>query len=366
MVTIQSQNFGVEIEMTGVSRGTAASVIANYFGVGGIHFAGGTYQTYEAKDSKGRVWKCMRDGSITPRRRRGGAIVEADDTYRCEVVTPILQYEDITDLQEVIRALVKKGAMANSSCGIHVHVDGANHTPESLCRLLNFATGRQDLFYEALQIGSRADHWCHKINPALFREMKKNGRASRNDAERIWYSVVNDGYDGGVDSSHYNSTRYHGINLHAFFTKGTVEFRLFNGTTHAGRIKAYVQFCLAMSAAFPNGLGPGFRGAAIGIWGHNDFGVLIFQFVNPVCNAVKAGLANTELLMQRNGGTQAHDLADSLLSVIHLGLKRLFHGSAPPETIQTRREPQPDQLRASAWVFTDTSSLLPTTALPVS
>lgn len=51
MVTIQSQNFGVEIEMTGVSRGTAASVIANYFGVGGIHFAGGTYQTYEAKDS---------------------------------------------------------------------------------------------------------------------------------------------------------------------------------------------------------------------------------------------------------------------------------------------------------------------------
>ena len=248
MVTIQSQNFGVEIEMTGVSRGTAASVIANYFGVGGIHFAGGTYQTYEAKDSKGRVWKCMRDGSITPRRRRGGAIVEADDTYRCEVVTPILQYEDITDLQEVIRALVKKGAMANSSCGIHVHVDGANHTPESLCRLLNFATGRQDLFYEALQIGSRADHWCHKINPALFREMKKNGRASRNDAERIWYSVVNDGYDGGVDSSHYNSTRYHGINLHAFFTKGTVEFRLFNGTTHAGRIKAYVQFCLAMSA----------------------------------------------------------------------------------------------------------------------
>lgn len=248
MVTIQSQNFGVEIEMTGVSRGTAASVIANYFGVGGTHFAGGTYQTYEAKDSKGRAWKCMRDSSIAPRRRRGGAIVEADDTYRCEVVTPILQYEDITDLQEVIRALVKKGAMANSSCGIHVHVDGANHTPESLCRLLNFATGRQDLFYEALQIGNRADHWCHKINPALFREMKKNGRASRNDAERIWYSVVNDGYDGGVDSSHYNSTRYHGINLHAFFTKGTVEFRLFNGTTHAGRIKAYVQFCLAMSA----------------------------------------------------------------------------------------------------------------------
>ena len=31
------------------------------------------------------------------------------------------------------------------------------------------------------------------------------------------------------------------------FQKGTVEFRLFNGTTHAGKIKAYIQLCLAIS-----------------------------------------------------------------------------------------------------------------------
>ena len=32
------------------------------------------------------------------------------------------------------------------------------------------------------------------------------------------------------------------------FQKGTVEFRLFNGTTHAGKIKAYIQLCLAIGA----------------------------------------------------------------------------------------------------------------------
>ena len=31
------------------------------------------------------------------------------------------------------------------------------------------------------------------------------------------------------------------------FQKGTIEFRLFNGTTHAGKIKAYIQLCLAIS-----------------------------------------------------------------------------------------------------------------------
>lgn len=248
MITIQNQNFGVEIELTGITRQAAAQVIADYYGTIGTRFMGTVYKTYEAVDNKGRRWKCMRDASITPQRRVNGHVLDANDEYKCEVVTPILQYEDIPDLQAIVRALVKKGAMANASCGIHVHVDGANHTPESLSRLLNFAAGRQDLFYESLQIGERADQWCHKISPELFKAMKKQGRSSRAAAEEIWYSSVNDGYSGGISHGHYNQTRYHGINLHAFFTKGTVEFRLFNGTTHAGRIKAYIQFCLAMSA----------------------------------------------------------------------------------------------------------------------
>ncbi len=243
---IKNQNFRVEIELTGITRKDAAKVIANYFGTTSTYI-GTYYKTYGATDRKGRTWKAMSDGSILCQIKVNGGIQSANGDYSCEIVTPILQYEDIEDLQNIVRALVKAGAIANRSCGIHVHVDGSKHTPESLTRLLNFATGRQDLFYEALQIGSRADRWCHKISPKLLKAMQATGKQSRDAAEQVWYSSVNDDYQGGIDHQHYNSTRYHGINLHAFFTKGTVEFRLFNGTTHAGKIKAYIQFCLAMS-----------------------------------------------------------------------------------------------------------------------
>ena len=246
MVTIQSQNFGVEIEMTGVSRGAAASVIANYFGVGGIHFAGGTYQTYEAKDSKGRVWKCMRDGSITPRRRRGGAIVEADDTYRCEVVTPILQYEDIPDLQAIVRALVKKGAMANASCGIHVHVDAANHNRQSLKNLIGIMYSKEDILFKALQVNeSRASRWCQKVREPMLKQARRLSSDETRDLtqlENIWY----EGDNGSAD--HYNWTRYYALNLHSVFYRGTVEWRCFNSTLHAGKVAAYVNLCLAISA----------------------------------------------------------------------------------------------------------------------
>ncbi len=246
MTTIQTQNFGVEIELTGITRQGAANVIANYYGTRSSYL-GTYYQTYGATDRKGRTWKAMSDASIRTTRKVNGRTIGAGSEYSCEVVTPILQYDDIEDLQNIVRLLVEAGAVANDSCGIHVHVDGANHTPESLTRLENFAVGRQDLFYEALQVGSRADRWCHKTNKALLKAMK-NANKDIDSIEQVWYSRANDGYRGRIDHQHYNETRYHGINLHAFFTKGTVEFRLFNGTTHAGKIKAYVQFCLAMSA----------------------------------------------------------------------------------------------------------------------
>lgn len=243
---IKEQNFGVEIEMTGVTREEAAKIIAEYYS-GRAYYAGTYYKTWAATDRKGRIWKAMSDASINTEKKINGRRVSASHDYSCEVVTPILQYDDIEDLQNIVRALVASGAITNRSCGIHVHVDGKNHTPESLTRLINFFTGRQDLFYEALEIGGRADTWCHKISPNLLKAMKASNK-TKAAMESVWYSRANDGYTGGIDHHHYNTTRYHGINLHAFFTKGTIEFRLFNGTLHAGKIKAYIQFCLAMSA----------------------------------------------------------------------------------------------------------------------
>ena len=46
---------------------------------------------------------------------------------------------------------------------------------------------------------------------------------------------------------HYDNSRYRALNLHSVFSKGTVEFRLFNGTMHAGKIKTYIQLSLAIS-----------------------------------------------------------------------------------------------------------------------
>lgn len=233
---MKNQTFGVEIELTGLTRKKASEIIAEYFGTQS-HYIGTHYDTYGAEDRKGRVWKAMSDSSIRIERKRN------QEAQAVEIVTPILKYEDIEDLQEVIRQLRHAGAIANSSCGIHIHIGAEKHTAKTLSNLVNIMTSKQDLIYKALEINTtRQSSYCKKLKPELSEKIKKNKPETLDKIADIWY----DGY-GGSRNAHYNSSRYHGLNLHSVFTKGTVEFRLFNSTTHAGKIKAYIQFCLAIN-----------------------------------------------------------------------------------------------------------------------
>lgn len=243
---LKNQLFVVEVEMTGITREKAANIVAEVLGSTPSRPNSSCYETRTIADQANRKWKIMRDSSITA--IRNDESNEPLDEYKVEFVTPPLKYEDIELLQDIIRKLRENGAKSHSSCGIHIHVDGANHDAKSLRRLVNFMTSRQDLIYEALEIKDRASHWCKKLNSNILKEMKSCSQLTKSEAERIWYSPANDNYRYGISHEHYNDTRYHGVNLHSYFSKGTVEFRLFNSTLHAGKIKAYIQFCLAVSA----------------------------------------------------------------------------------------------------------------------
>ena len=238
---MRTQRFGIEIEMTGITREKAAEAIAEYFGTESFYI-GTYYKTYGAKDRQGRTWKATFDSSIIAQKKSGGRTVQAADEYKCEIVSPILTYEDMADLQEVVRRLRHSGAFVNSQCGIHIHVDAGRYTPQTLRNLVNIIASKEDILYKALRIDPARLRWCKKTNEKLIETINRRKPQTMEALKDIWYAGSTRGR-----TEHYNETRYHGLNLHSTFTKGTVEFRLFNSTTHAGEIKAYIQFCLAVS-----------------------------------------------------------------------------------------------------------------------
>jgi hypothetical protein len=238
---MKDQRFGIEIELTGLSRLRAAQVMAEYFGTPVSH-DGGYYGIYSVLDGQSRRWKVMSDGSITTEKKEGRRIIPADSTYSVELVSPICKYEDIETIQEIVRKLRAAGAIANASCGIHVHVDASHHNANTLRNITNIMASKEDLIYKALQVNvARERRYCKKVEQSFLEELNRKKPKTLEQVSRIWYN----GNDGRHE--HYHNSRYHCLNLHSVFQKGTIEFRLFNGTTHAGKIKAYIQLCLAIS-----------------------------------------------------------------------------------------------------------------------
>jgi len=238
-----SSRFGIEIEFTGITRTCAAEIAAEYLG-GSISTTGDYYGTHHVLAPDGRKWKFMSDSSITCQRKENRQIVSARSDYSVELVSPILTYyEDIDKVQELARRLRTAGGFANKSCGIHIHLDGSNHTPRSIRNFVNIIASKNDLFYKALQIEPKRLRYCQKIDAFLVAKMNgvKPNRFSQ--IESIWY----EGYSESR-CSHYHESRYHFLNLHSFFTGNhTIELRGFNSELHAGKIRAYIVLALAIN-----------------------------------------------------------------------------------------------------------------------
>ncbi len=165
-MNLRELRYGIEIETVKRTREQIAWAIHSVVGGHVRHIGAPTcYDPWEVEDLLGRKWKVVNDASLT----------NVPSNLRAEIVSPVLTYNDLEQLQEVVRAI------------------------------------------------------------------------RRAELNRIWYGYHNN------QPQHYDRSRYHGVNLHNVWYRGTVEFRWFEATLHAGKIKAYLQFCLAIAAKALNG-----------------------------------------------------------------------------------------------------------------
>lgn len=246
ITNMKTQTIGVEVEMNNITRQRAAQVVADYFGTTAYDaaFQYG-YCSWACKDTQGRVWKFQKDVSIA-----------GPDSQKCELVTPILNYEDIETLQEIIRRLRKAGAKSDSTrgCGVHIHIGANGHTPKTMRNLANIMASHESLLAEALDLDhGRISHYCRTVDERFLTMLNRRKPTTMAAFADIWYKSQHEDYGR---TQHYNGSRYHMLNYHATFTKGTIEFRLFqfdapaNGKQnglHAGQLKSYIQLCLALS-----------------------------------------------------------------------------------------------------------------------
>ena len=164
IANLKTQTIGVEIEMNHITRKNAAKLAADFFGTGRYEDTArrNGYYTWSAWDAEGREWKFQRDVSIA------GA-----DSEKCELVTPILHYEDIEILQELVRSCGKPERFPTPEL-----VQAFTSTSERMgthrkpCEISPTSCKPRILLAEALKLDTnRMRHYCRTIDPNFLEQV---------------------------------------------------------------------------------------------------------------------------------------------------------------------------------------------------
>ena len=112
-----------------------------------------------------------------------------------------------------------------------------------MVNLVKLVHKQERLLEHALGVSEqRLARYCRPIDASFIERLEARRPKTMSEVRDAWYGTTN------AMPSRYHSSRYHGLNLNSLFFRGTIEFRYFNGTLHAGEVKAYVQLVLAMAA----------------------------------------------------------------------------------------------------------------------
>ncbi|GIO35726.1 virulence associated protein [Paenibacillus antibioticophila] len=236
-VNFDELGFGVEVEFSGITRLQAAKVLVNYFGSTFVKYEGRYNEEFHIPDHQGRIYKIVMDGSIDAHYKKVNTYIPGTDEYKCEMVTPVLQYSDLSTLLEVVAALKLEGAMAGANCGVHIHIDASLFTAEQLRVLCNLVYRHQSLLTNALSVReSRKEKFCADLTEGFIEKLNRAKPRSYKEFSEIWYS----------EPDEPDESRYRIINLSNLLSGRfkAVEFRLFNSSLEGEHIKAYVQLCL--------------------------------------------------------------------------------------------------------------------------
>ena len=221
---MKSLRFGVEVEWaSGATRQAVAQAIA--LRIGGV--ASTSYNACAVTMADGRQIGIVYDGSCP----NGG-----------EMVTPIFTWADMATLKEIVRAMRGAGCIIDDGCGIHVHVDGLLfETAAQIKNMMRIHNRYWPTLNRVINPRASRVQYAREIAESKIAAIEKCG--TKAEIADVWYSGNNYGRD-----RKYNATRYHAINMHSLFFRGTVEFRHFDSTLHAGKVRSYVELCLAMAA----------------------------------------------------------------------------------------------------------------------
>jgi len=158
-----------------------------------------------------------------------------DDTIKgaggSELVSPILSgLEGLAKVYDALLLLKEfPEIQVNETCGFHVHhgVDPEKYGEPQLFQLLRTVSIFEGYIYRLLPEERRQAETCRPLEIDLYDWYRNDTKRGTPVVQNIWYSPENLNDPDMPRHRKMHPTRYHGLNLHSYWYRQTIEFRYF-------------------------------------------------------------------------------------------------------------------------------------------
>jgi len=170
-------------------------------------------------------WRSAYDGSLN---------ASSSDYEAIELISKPANGDKLnSNIDSLIEWRDEYNADVNTSCGFHVHIDATDTDWIDLKSIAMVTKHIEPYLYKMMPPSRSNSRWCRKIHLS-FNELK--GFSSEGDFVQSWY-------DNNISREKYNDIRYCGLNLHARFYLGSIEFRHHSGTMNKEKITNWIKIC---------------------------------------------------------------------------------------------------------------------------
>ena len=164
-------------------------------------------------------WKTAYDGSISGNGREMISIPSNGN----------ILYDRLKSLENWAK---EYNVYINKSCGLHVHFDATDTKWRDLRAISLVMLKVEQHIYDMLPPSRQGSNWCKRIDISRLLNCK-----TESEFIELWYEDYN------INRDKYNDSRYHGLNIHARFYLGTIEFRYHSGTLNFTKISNWIKIC---------------------------------------------------------------------------------------------------------------------------
>lgn len=151
-----------------------------------------------------------------------------------EFVSPILEGDiGLKAIKDELDYSIRRCG-TDETCGYHLHIDARDLTWNDIKKIYYTYKMFENMIYKMLPLSRRNGKWSKPIDST---KLQIEGILDGDTLIEGYYKQPKD----TVDTKHkYDPKRYHGLNLHSYFYRGTIELRYHSGTTDYNKIEKWI------------------------------------------------------------------------------------------------------------------------------